>query len=125
MTDIEIPYEKDRHGHYRFFEILPGTLSYLLLLMPFILSLINVTLAAVFVLAYMLIYVVRGIGVAIRGIQAYRVLKQHQKYDWSQLLADLDSGNVTEGSDVPRWHKDTLRRLAKRPTLLKPSDMIH
>lgn len=125
MTDIEIPYEKDRHGHYRFFEILPGTLSYLLLLLPFILSLINVTLAAVFVLAYMLIYVVRGLGVAIRGIQAYRVLKQHQKYDWPTLLQDLDTGTLSEGPGVPRWHAETLRRLSIKPTALKPSELIH
>jgi cellulose synthase/poly-beta-1,6-N-acetylglucosamine synthase-like glycosyltransferase len=125
MTDIEIPYEKDRHGHYRFFEILPGTLSYLLLLMPFILSLINVTLAAIFVLAYMLIYVVRGMGVAFRGVQAYRVLRQHRQYNWSQLLADVDSGTLSTGPNIPRWHAETLHRMQLKPTLLKPSDMIH
>lgn len=125
MTDIEIPYEKDRHGHYRFFEILPGLLSYLLLLLPFILSFINVTLAAVFVLAYMLIYVVRGIGVALRGVQAYRVLRQHQKYNWPALLADLESGTLSANASFPRWHAATLHRLKGKPTQLKPSDMIH
>jgi hypothetical protein len=62
MTDIEIPYEKDRSKRYRFFEILPGSLSWLLLFMPVILSFvnfkingINVTLAVPFILAYLLI----------------------------------------------------------------------
>src|SRR5947199_406919 len=27
MTDLEIPFEADGKGHYRFFEILPGALS--------------------------------------------------------------------------------------------------
>jgi hypothetical protein len=48
MADIEIPYEQDRHGHYRFFEMLPGLLSYFMLVLPVILSFVNVTLASVF-----------------------------------------------------------------------------
>ncbi len=124
MTDIEIPYEKDRHGHYRFFEIMPGVLSYSLLLLPFVLSIINVTLAAVFVLAYMLIYVVRGLGVALRGLQAFRVLKQHQSYDWSVLLGDLHSGSVSN-VDAPKWHHQTVERLNSTGSQLPPADIIH
>ena len=48
MTDLEIPYEKDRKGHYRFFEILPGALSWSLLLLPLILSQFNVEFAVIF-----------------------------------------------------------------------------
>jgi hypothetical protein len=56
MTDLEIPYEKDRTRRYRFFEILPGALSWLVLFLPLILSFINVTAATFFILAYILIY---------------------------------------------------------------------
>ena len=125
MIDIEIPYEKDRHGHYRFFEILPGTLSYSLLLLPFILSLINVTLAAIFVLAYMLVYVVRGLGVALRGLQALRVIRQHQSYDWPVLLNDLETGVLTHQLNTPKWHAKTLLRLKDKPTALNPDNIIH
>jgi hypothetical protein len=125
MTDIEIPYEKDRRGHYRFFEILPGVLSYTLLLMPIILSLINVTLAAVFVLAYMLIFVVRGLGGGFRGVQAFRVLRQHQKLDWPMLLKSLQDGKLPEGKSTPRWHSATLRRVQGQSDRLMPDDLIH
>jgi cellulose synthase/poly-beta-1,6-N-acetylglucosamine synthase-like glycosyltransferase len=125
MIDIEIPYEKDRHGHYRFFEILPGALSYSLLALPFVLSLINVTLAAVFVLAYMLIYVVRGFGVAFRGVLAFRVLRQHQRLNWPELLQNIEVGKLTPGEKTPKWHAETLHRLHSQPTILKPSDIVH
>ena len=125
MTDIEIPYEKDRHGHYRFFEILPGVLSYSLLLLPFVLSLINVTLAAIFVLAYMLIYVVRGFGVAFRGVQAFHVLGQQRKLDWPELLDNLQTGKLTPGHKAPRWHSERLHRLHDQPNRLMPKDIIH
>jgi cellulose synthase/poly-beta-1,6-N-acetylglucosamine synthase-like glycosyltransferase len=125
MTDIEIPYEKDRHGHYRFFEILPGTLSYTLLLLPFILSIIDVRIAAIFVLLFILIYVTRGISAATRGMQAFRVLKQYQKYDWRKLLAELDNGDPEAATKRPAWHAKTLRRVAANPVPLKPADLIH
>ena len=54
MTDIEIPYEADRRGWYRFFEILPGLVSWSMLALPFVLSLIDVRLAAFFILIYLM-----------------------------------------------------------------------
>jgi len=48
MTDIEIPDKSQRHGHYRFFEILPVVLSISVILLLFVLSLLNVTPCRVF-----------------------------------------------------------------------------
>jgi cellulose synthase/poly-beta-1,6-N-acetylglucosamine synthase-like glycosyltransferase len=125
MTDIEIPYAKDRKGHYRFFEILPGTLSYLLLATPFILSFINVTLAAFCVLLYMLIYVTRGLGVAARGVQAFRTLRRYQTYNWAEMLKELSTGKVDGRRTLPKWHKEIVERLAANPSDLMPDDQIH
>jgi cellulose synthase/poly-beta-1,6-N-acetylglucosamine synthase-like glycosyltransferase len=125
MTDIEIPYEKDRHGHYRFFEILPGVLSFTLLALPFILSLINVTVAAIFVLAYMLIYVVRGFAVAFRGVQAFRVLGNYRRLDWPELLASLQAGTIPAGKKMPKWHAATLHRLEQQAQRVMPDDIVH
>jgi cellulose synthase/poly-beta-1,6-N-acetylglucosamine synthase-like glycosyltransferase len=125
MTDIEIPYAKDRKGHYRFFEILPGTLSYLLLAMPFILSLIDATLAAFCVLLYMLIYVTRGLGVAARGVQAFRTLRRYQTYNWAEMLKELSTGKVDGRRKLPKWHRQIVERLAANPSDLMPDDQIH
>jgi hypothetical protein len=126
MTDIEIPLEKDRKGHYRFFEILPGALSWSLLLMPLILSYISVTAAVFFILAYLLIYFVRSIGFNARAIQGYRIMKKHLKLDWLGFVADVEAGHATDKQiERPRWHLDNLDRLPTLETIIKPSELVH
>jgi hypothetical protein len=126
MTDLEIPYEKDRHGHYRFFEILPGSLSWALVLIPLILSFINATLAVFFVLIYLLIFFVRGLAYALRAIEGYRTMKQHMKLDWNGLAADIEAGQATDAKiKRPKWHLSNLKRLDNRTMPLKPSELAH
>jgi hypothetical protein len=126
MTDIEIPYEKDRHGHYRFFEILPGASSWLLLFSPLILSLINATLAVIFILLYLLIYFARSLGYSARAISGYRTMKHHLRLDWVGLCDDIEKGEVGDSPiERPKWHYENLKRLHARPTGMKPSELIH
>ncbi len=133
MTDIEIPLEKDRHGQYRFFEILPGALSWLILCLPVLLSFVNITiqniqvnLAVVFILAYLLIFFVRGIAVDIRALAGYRIMKEHMALDWTGLVADLEAGEVTElAMTRPKWHHLNLTRLHRRKVHFRPSELVH
>ncbi len=126
MIDIEIPLEKDRHGWYRFFEILPGVTSWSMLALPFVLSLINVDIAAAFVLAYLLINFIRGMAGAIRAIEGYRTMRQHQQLPWRQMLAELEAGEVADaGSKRPKWHYEALLRMAIDPNRPGPSDIVH
>lgn len=125
-TDIEIPYEKDRHGWYRFYEILPGALSWFMLALPFILSIINVDFAAAFVLAYLLINFIRGVAGAIRAIGGYRTMRQHQSLPWRAMLNELEAGEVLEpGARRPKWHYDALLRMAVDPNRPGPTDIVH
>lgn len=115
MTDLEIPLERDRKGHYRFFEILPGALSWTLLAMPLILSFISVTAAVIFILAYLLLFFVRSLAYSARAIAGYRTMKRHLKLDWPAMLADVEAGTVTgRPAQHPKWHYDNLRRRAER-----------
>lgn len=126
MTDIEIPYAKDRNARYRFFEILPGALSWTALFLPLILSLINVTVAALFILIYLLINFTRAVAAATRALHGYSVLRKHQKLDWLQLNTELQAGEVSSAQAVrPRWHYDNLLRLSTQPMVVKPDDVIH
>ncbi|HEX4773937.1 MAG TPA: glycosyltransferase family 2 protein [Candidatus Saccharimonadales bacterium] len=125
MTDLEIPFEKDRHGHYRFFEILPGALSWLLLFLPLILSFINTTVAVFFILVYLLIFLVRGTAYSIRGIAGYQMMKQHMRLDWTALVADIDAGKATDQATRPKWHIKNLRLLGTRQLDLRPKDLLH
>ena len=126
MTDLEIPLAKDRRGHYRFFEILPGALSYSMLLLPLVLSLINVTAAAIFVLLYLLIYITRALATAVRALDGYRTLRAHQKLDWSAMVKELQNGHVMS-ADVkrPKWHYANLERLSVTKKLVEPDELLH
>jgi hypothetical protein len=126
MTDLEIPFEKDRHGHYRFFEILPGAISYTLLFLPFILALINVTFAVFFILFYLLTFFVRAIAYSTRAIAGFITMKRHMKLDWNGLAADIEVGHVTDRTIVrPKWHLRNLRLLGNRTLPMKPSELLH
>jgi len=126
MTDLEIPLEKDRHGHYRFFEILPGALSWTLLFTPLILSFINVEAAVLFVLLYLLIFFVRALAYSVRAIDGYRIMKQHMKLDWNGLCADIDQGAAGNNRIMrPKWHFKNLRLLPTREYQFKPSQLTH
>ena len=127
MTDIEIPYESERHGHYRFFEILPGALSWLLLLMPIILSFINITAAVLFILLYLIIYFVRSVGFSISGLEGYMHMRQHMRLDWPALVDDIERGELEkrDGVKYPSWHVRNIERRKTASNHYHPSELIH
>ena len=127
MTDIEIPYEKDRNAHYRFFEILPGVLSWLLLLAPIILSFINITAAVIFILVYLLVYFVRSVGFSMDGLKGYHSMRQHMKEDWVALVNDVEKRAIApeDLSKRPKWHIRNIERLKTSSNTYRPSDLIH
>lgn len=126
MTDIEIPFEKDRTRAYRFFEILPGVLSWFILALPFILSALNAAIASMFVLIFIMIFFTRAMAVTIRALAGYRMMKEHGKLDWVSLLSEIQKGEVSS-ADVhrPKWHYENLLRVQQRPPLVQPDNIIH
>ena len=128
MTDLEIPLEKDRHFRYRCFEILPGAISYCLFFTPLILSFINITIAAFFVIGYLLIYFVRSIGVDIRALQGFKTMALYKKLHWDQLLRELGEQQIDETVNItrPAWHYKNIERLNQNPTPVSdPDDIIN
>jgi len=126
MTDIEIPYEKDRHGWYRFFEILPGSLSWALLFTPLILSFISATAAVLFVLIYLLVFFVRSVAYSVRALQGYFAMKKMLQLDWSGFLEDIELGKPSDKPiRRPGWHIASLKRRAELGLTVKPSELYH
>lgn len=125
MKSIEIPYEADRNKNYRFFEVLPGMLSWLLLALPIVLSIINVTVATFFILGYILIYFTRAMAVSVRALAGYRNMRQHAKVEWNPLLDEVESGEVDPHAQRPKWHYENLRRLSLKPAPVRPSELVH
>ena len=89
MTDLELPLKR-RSKLYRFFEILPGALSYLTIVILIVLSLVNPFLASLYILVLVFIPFVRAFPTAYRTIQGARWLKRAGKIDWAARLNELD-----------------------------------
>jgi cellulose synthase/poly-beta-1,6-N-acetylglucosamine synthase-like glycosyltransferase len=135
MTDIEIPYPKDRGKRYRFFEILPGLLSWSILTLPFVLTFVYVRLpysrakipvSALFILGYMMLWFAKALGLNTRAIQGYRTLQQHQKLPWQQLFEDMEKLEVSSYRQrIPKWHAANIKRIQANPAPIKAKDIIH
>lgn len=127
MKDIEIPYEQDRKGHYRFFEILPGTLSWSMLALPFVLSFIDVTLAALFILLYILINFARVFSVNLRAMHGYRTLRQYQKMPWADYLAELTKNSIPDAKldNRPAWHLKHVKKYDPNTAVMPADQIIH
>lgn len=130
MTDIEIPVGK-RTWQYRLFEILPGLISYLMILAPFLLALWNPLYAAIFVITYIIMFFVKAMIMAGRTIQGHRTLERAQKIDWQQRLDDLRNPETAIDS-LPRnrrganaIHRQRLKQYMKTVDRLAPDDIYN
>lgn len=86
--DLEIPLGK-RKPLYRFLEILPGMLSYVAVILLFLLSWISPFLGALYLLIVIATTLVKAVAVAFRTIQGYKVVKRAERVDWRGRLEDL------------------------------------
>src|SRR5665213_154306 len=122
-TLIEIPYPTERGFRYRFFEILPGALSYLFLATPLILTLIDPYLTVFFVLAFLLLWFTKAAGMGLRSIQGYRIINQHQKLPWKSMLIDITNLKSDDSSNLPKWHYENLDRVSKFTNRVMPDEL--
>ena len=126
VKDIEIPYEKDRGRRYRFFEVLPGATSWSILILPFVLSTFVPKVVIFFIIAYLLLWFVKSIGMDVRAIQGYKKMELYKKLNWTDMIDDLEAGKIHHSQKMyPDWHKRNIDRLAIAPAPVKPSDLIH
>jgi len=127
MRSIEIPQPEDRDFKYRVFEILPAILTYLLLLLPVILGKYSPKFAAYFVVAYLLVWFIRAVGLNIRSIQGWKTINEHKKLPWPQLNEDLE--NLTPKTPrMPKWHARNIIRVEQYipdQVRIKPSQVYH
>lgn len=125
MTDIEIPYENERGPRYRFFEMLPGLISWTILLLPFILSQISPRVTVFFIIAFLLIWFAKAVGLLIRNFQGLQTMNKFSRLDWPKLLKEVEAGVIDESVPVPDWHRVNLSRLQSKEKSIKPSDLYH
>ncbi|MGB4768622.1 MAG: hypothetical protein WBP22_05190 [Candidatus Saccharimonas sp.] len=89
MSDLELPLGK-RTKFYRFFEILPGVLSYGALLLLIILSIVNPLWASVYLLFVVITMFVKSLSINFHTLRGHHWLKSAQRVNWANRLADLE-----------------------------------
>lgn len=124
MKNIEIPLQSEKRKSYRWLERLPAMLSWSLLALPFVLSLIDARLTAFFIITYLLIWFFRGVGIAIATFRGYNNMKVHEKLPWNAMIQDVQNG-TTLAKGVPKWHKANVERLEVMPAPIKPTEAVH
>ncbi|HRJ06856.1 MAG TPA: glycosyltransferase family 2 protein [Candidatus Saccharibacteria bacterium] len=88
MIDLEIPLKK-RSKSYRFFEMVPGLLSWGSIALLIVLSLINPLLAGIYVLLVIVTLLIKATGIAVHTFTGSRRIAKAQKVDWHARLGDL------------------------------------
>jgi cellulose synthase/poly-beta-1,6-N-acetylglucosamine synthase-like glycosyltransferase len=130
MTDLEIPLGK-RTRFYRFFEMLPGAVSYTIIALPILLSFINPLYGAIFVIVFIIIWFVKTVGMSYRTIQGYNTLQRAQRIDWKSRLSDLEDpvkalqGRHYSSSWRAEVHQHNLEQLEATVNARKPSDIYN
>ena len=87
---LEIPQGR-RTRLYRFFEILPGLISYSAIILLFALSWIDPVIGSIYLFIIIASTLVKAVGVAYRTVQGYEVLKRAERVDWRNRVEDLSN----------------------------------
>lgn len=103
--DLEIPLGK-RSKLYRFFEMLPALISYGMLILLVVLSVLSPFLAAIYLLLLVLTTFVKAIGISYRTLLGHRQLVRAEKIDWSARLDDLSQAAAGKSPEIKINKKD-------------------
>lgn len=132
--DIEIPLGK-RTKKYRFFEMLPGLLSYGAIILLIILSIVNPVLASIYLLTIILVAFVKTIAISYRVVSGHRNMERASRVDWSGRLLDLESPkesysrlrDIPSGALLYKQHLENLRFMsaAEGGHFPKPSNIYN
>ena len=131
--NLEIPQGK-RKPLYRFFEILPGAISYSAIILLFLLSWFSPVLGAIYLFIIIASTLVKAIGVAFRTVQGYKVIKSAGRVDWRKRLEDLEDPHEAyerlHGEESKSYHfeehLDNLKMMAAmEKEYPKPSKVYH
>lgn len=133
QRDLELPMGK-RRPIYRMFEILPGALSYGMLITMVVLSIINPLWASVFLLLLIVTMIIKALGIAATSIAGHRRFSRAKEIDWYSRLQQLEDpvrsaeqlNTGAENEPEDKVHHDNLTRLAAAPDQYpKPSELFN
>ncbi len=76
----------DRHWFVRLLEIIPGAITWTVLVAPFVLSLVQPVVVAYFIIAFDLYWMGKSFRFSLNLIRGYRRLRAAQQIDWNRRL---------------------------------------
>lgn len=134
LRKLEIPLGK-RSKTYRFFEILPGAMSYFVVLLPVLVGMWRADIAGFLILLFMMVWFFRTVAMAAKALGTIRTTDEIKGVNWLYLLKD-DYFNARERLNelekkkkLTRLEKLRLNCLSKfvisTDEELKPDDLIH
>lgn len=112
-SDIQNPKERKL---FRFLEILPGVISWLTLILVFLLSWLNPFLTAIFVICFVVYWLVRAVYFSFHLNASYKRMRKNEKRDWLKDLRALPK------SDRPAW--EDIYHLIILPMSKEPLEII-
>lgn len=133
MTDLELPLGK-RTKSYRFFEMLPALLSYGMLVLLVVLSIVSPLAAAVYLLLLIITVLVKAVGIAVHTITGRNRLNRAQNVNWHARLQQLETPKESLAKEQAarsggfgfEEHKENLRLIAQDELQFpKPSELYH
>ena len=124
MKTPEIQNQVNKPKIYRFFEILPGLVSLSVLALPFVLSLVSTSIASIYVIAFLLLWFSKALGMNVRALQGWHVMQAQLKLDWHKMLGDVENKKCSYGK-APDWHQHNIDRMNDFGWHVKPSEVIH
>jgi cellulose synthase/poly-beta-1,6-N-acetylglucosamine synthase-like glycosyltransferase len=133
MIDLELPLKK-RTKLYRFFEMLPAIISYGMLLLLVVLSLISPLAAAVYLLVLIITMLVKAAGIAVHTVAGRNRLNGAQNINWHARLLQLETPVESYEKEQSiqskgfgfATHKENLRLMAADPASFpKPSHLYN
>lgn len=134
MIDLELPLGK-RTKMYRFFEMVPAIISYGAFVLLIVLSIVSPLLAAIYLMAVIIVLLVRATGIIYHTITGHRRLVKSQAIHWAHRLAELeDPASAFEKHEHTHnkgygmvAHVENLRLIAADTTgsFPKPSEMYN
>lgn len=132
MINLELPLRK-RSKLYRLFEMVPAIISYGMLLLLVVLSLISPLAAAVYLLLLIITMLVKAAGIAVHTIAGRSRLKKAQEVDWHARLLQLEDPMVSYEKEHRIQssgfgfieHKENLRLMAADPADFPKPSQLH
>lgn len=134
LDDQELPLGK-RTKFYRFFEMVPAIISYGAFVLLIVLSLLSPLLAAIYLMAIIIVLLVRAVGIVYHTLAGHSRLVKAQRVHWAHRLAELETPGDAYQKHIEAsskgfgmlQHIENLRLIAADESNLypKPSDVYN